>query len=269
MSVLQPGFSERVFEFSFNAEYAHRNRAVLAGAPSIPTQNEEKSLGYDVMFELNAGGGAVHAVALQHKVSRFVDQKGPSNGDFWTAAGGAYFAFRLDTDQYNLIQLISAQGMPGVEFQFCAPLFATRADMNTHYMAGSVEGNSIWIDVAGAGQITDSDTHTIVYRQDGTQAFRFSKSLTKLAVIGDAERRARRERRQAVRLDEPARIYNTALRVLREYWPDRRQKAQRVDSEVSNALPSELPAEVAPTLANAGRLLADYFGMSLLVEVRK
>lgn len=113
MSVLRPGFSERVFEFSFNAEYANRNRAILAGAPSIPTQNEEKSLGYDVMFEVNAHGGAIHAVALQHKVSRFVDRLGPTNANFWTEAGGPYFAFRLDTDQYNLIESIAAAGMPG------------------------------------------------------------------------------------------------------------------------------------------------------------
>jgi len=269
MSVLRPGFSERVFEFSFNAEYAHRNRAILAGAPSIPTQNEEKSLGYDVMFELKAGGGAVHTVALQHKVSRFVDKLGRSNGDFWKAAGGPYFAFRLDTDQYNLIQAISSMGTTGGEFQFCAPLFATRADMNTHYMASSVEGNSIWIDVAGAGQISDGDTHTIVYRQDGTQAFRFSKSPTKLTVADNAARRARWERRRAGKLEEPERIYSSALKVLREYWPERRQKAQRGSSDTGGGLPPKLPDEVAPTLVNAGRLLADYFGMSLLVEVRK
>ena len=33
MSILTPGFSERVFEFSFNAEYSYRNQALLAGVP--------------------------------------------------------------------------------------------------------------------------------------------------------------------------------------------------------------------------------------------
>lgn len=269
MSVLRPGFSERVFEFSFNAEYANRNRAILAGAPSIPTQNEEKSLGYDVMFEVNAHGGAVHAVALQHKVSRFVDRLAPTNKDFWAAAGGPYFAFRLDTDQYNLIESIASAGMPGLDFQFCAPLFATRAEMNTHYLAGSVEANAMWIDVSGAGPITDDDVHTIIYREDGTAAFRFSESKKKLAIADDAVRRAKWERRRNDTLEAPDRIYSTALQRLREYWPDRRVKVRKRTDEVTSGLPLELPDEVAPTLANAGRLLADYFGMSLLVEVRQ
>jgi hypothetical protein len=268
MSVLRPGFSERVFEFSFNAEYADRNRAILAGAPSIPTQNQEKSLGYDVMFEVNGHGGAIHAVALQHKVSRFVDRLGPTNTDFWRAAGGPYFAFRLDTDQYNLIQFMAAARVPSVEFQFCAPLFATRAEMNSHYMTGSVEGNSMWIDVAGAGPITDGDAHTIIYRQDGTQAFRFSQSPKMLTIAGDAARRVQWEGRRMSTLEAPELIYSTALKRLREYWPDRRAKTRKRSDEMSGGLPSKLPNEVEPTLANAGRLLADYFGMSLLLEVR-
>ena len=268
MSVLRPGFSERVFEFSFNAEYADRNRAILAGAPSIPTQNEEKSLGYDVMFEIADHGGAVHAVALQHKVSRFVDGLGPSNGNFWNAAGGPYFAFRLDTDQYNLIESIASTGLPGVEFQFCAPLFATRVQMNGHYLAGAVEAHSLWIDIAGAGPITDDDVHTIVYRADGSQAFRFSETPRKLAVVTDDARRVQWESRRNRVIESPERIYYTALQHLRRYWPERRSRGQRRGDSEAGALPSKLPDEAAPTFANAGRLLADYFGLSLLVEVR-
>lgn len=268
MSILRSGFSERVFEFSFNAEYASRNRAVLAGAPSIPTQNEEKSLGYDVMFEINTHGGAVHAVALQHKVVRFIDRLGPTNGNFWSAAGGAYFAFRLETDQYNLIESISSARMPGIDFNFCAPLFASRSEMNGHYIAGSVESNSLWIDVAGVGPITDSESHTIVYRQDGSQAFRFSDSPQELMVISEGKRREQWEKRRYSTLESPERIYITALRLLREYWPDRRHKLRRRSETADGIFPSRLPDEVEPTLANAGRLLADYFGISLLVEVR-
>jgi len=269
MSVLRPGFSERVFEFSFNAEYANRNRAVLAAAPSIPTQNEEKSLGYDVKFEIAAHGGAVHAVALQHKVSRFVDGLGPTNGNFWKAAGGPYFAFRLDTDQYNLIESIASAGLPGVEFQFCAPLFATRLEMNGHYLAGAVEPHSVWIDVAGAGQITDGDVHTIVYRADGSQAFRFSETAKKLAVLKDEARRVQWESRRNRVIESPDDIYYTALQLLRHYWPERRSKVQRRSDVEVGTLPSKLPDEAESTLVNAGRLLADYFGLSLLVEVRQ
>lgn len=269
MSVLRPGFSERVFEFSFNAEYANRNRAILAGAPSIPTQNKEKSLGYDVKFEIAAHGGAVHAVALQHKVSRLVDRLGPSNWAFWNTAGGPYFAFRLDTDQYNLIESIASAGLPGVEFHFCAPLFATRVAMNGHYLAGTVEAHSVWIDVAGAGRIADGDMHTIVYRADGSQAFRFSEAPKKLAIVKDEARRVQWESRRNRKIESPEHIYSTALQLLRNYWPERRSKMQRRSDMEGGTLPNKLPDEAEPTLANAGRLLADYFGLSLLVEVRQ
>lgn len=67
MPVYPPGFSERVFEFGFNSEYAAQNRAVLAAAPHIPTQNDEKALGYDIAFEIKrrGGGGAFNRSATQ------------------------------------------------------------------------------------------------------------------------------------------------------------------------------------------------------------
>src|SRR4051794_39265769 len=105
MAVYAPGFSERVFEFSFNAEFSEQQKAFLASAPDIPTQNKEKWLGYDVAFELEKRG-AIHCTALQHKVSRFVDGRSPSNRRFWDHIGGAYFAFAIDVDQFNLITSI-------------------------------------------------------------------------------------------------------------------------------------------------------------------
>src|SRR6266536_4820705 len=108
MPVYLPGFSERVFEFGFNSEYANQNRAILAAAPHIPTQNDEKSLGYDIAFEIKRHGGAVHSIAIQHKTCRFVDGESATNQKFWNAVGGPYFAFRLNVDQFNLIETIAS-----------------------------------------------------------------------------------------------------------------------------------------------------------------
>jgi len=69
MPVFPPGFSERVFEFSFNAEFANNNRAIIACAPYIPTQNEEKWLGYDVEFQIKNRG--VQSTAL-HSNTRYL-----------------------------------------------------------------------------------------------------------------------------------------------------------------------------------------------------
>lgn len=270
MSILRPGFSERVFEFAFNAEYADRNRAILAAAPSIPTQNEEKELGYDVLFEVNHRGGAIHAVALQHKVARYVDGRAPTNHHFWSAADGPYFAFSLDTDQYNLVQRVSAAKCPGFGFHFCAPVFASRRDMNTHYLGKKVEANSIWIDVSGAMQITDSATHSIIFSEDGTQAFRFSSDAIPLVVLDREERDQQREQRQNATLGEVEEIYELALSTVQDYWPNRQPiRGLSADAADSFRLPHEPPKKEAPTLPNLAKLLAKYYGMSVLVEVRQ
>lgn len=294
MPVVSAGFSERVFEFSFNAEYANRNRALLVGAPSIPTQNEEKSLGYDVQFELGTAGGATYYVALQHKVARFVDGSGPTNGHFRAAIGHIpYYAFVLDTNQYNLIETLSSLHLPGFDIHYCTPLFVTRKNMNAHYLGQSVEQNSVWINVAGIGQITDSERHTIIYDGSGSQAYRFSKAPKALEVIGVEQRqgyRARRNSRElnlqgrnsdapltprqnvdipSIEIVSPEKIYSEVFRVLQEYWPHRilSKKKQRKD-EGASAFPTRPPVEEAPSLKSANRLLVDYFGVSLIAEHR-
>ncbi|WP_249869151.1 hypothetical protein [Oceanobacillus saliphilus] len=45
------GFSERTFEFCFNAEFCMKNKGLLATHPLLPSQRQEKHLGYDVNFE--------------------------------------------------------------------------------------------------------------------------------------------------------------------------------------------------------------------------
>src|SRR5688500_6727594 len=113
VAVLYPAFPERVFEFAFNAEYCHVNRAVLIGTPELPTQNEEKYLGYDVAFEIRRAGGVVNTIALQHKTSRYVTTRSGSNARFYDEIGGPYFAVRLDTEQFNVIEDLASAHMPG------------------------------------------------------------------------------------------------------------------------------------------------------------
>ena len=268
MSILTPGFSERVYEFSFNAEYADRNRAVLAGAPSIPTQNSEKWLGYDVLFEVKRRGGAIHALALQHKVPRFINRIGPRNGDFWTAVGGPYYAFRLDVDQYNLIEAVASANLPGVEFCYSSPIFASRHEMNSHYLAKSVGANSVWIDVAGAGQLDPTEPHSIVYSPDGARSWVFSEEGRPLKTRTNEVRRARwSERRNAPLVDLPA-LYRTALEAVQNYWPKRIVGKRTDTQEDAFRLPQLAPVEELPTYEGTARLLAKYFGASLLLEVR-
>lgn len=57
--------------------------------------------------------------------------------------------------------------------------------MNAYYLARTAEANSVWIDVSGAGQIRDVDSHTIIYASSRNRAFRFSKDAGPLTIVGD------------------------------------------------------------------------------------
>jgi hypothetical protein len=63
------------------------------------------------------------------------------------------------------------------------------------------------------------------------------------------------------------RIYEVALENIRSYWPERR-RARVAEADNAFRLPEQLPNEQAPTIANAAKLLGQYYGVSLLVEVR-
>ncbi|MEP7245242.1 MAG: hypothetical protein ABI885_16410 [Gammaproteobacteria bacterium] len=108
--------------------------------------------------------------------------------------------------------------MPGVEFHFCAPIFATRKQMDVHYLAQTVEINSLWIDAKNAGQIVDEDLHSIIYSEDGTRSFLFSEKARPLKVLQYERRRTERAQRHSTTLEEVApHIYARALAILHDY----------------------------------------------------
>lgn len=165
------GFSERVFEFAFNAEFAATHRAIVVGCPDIPTQRQEKKRAYDVNFQLRQRGGAIGSLFLQHKVVRHVSSRGGSNAARYDTCKGPYFVFDIDVDQYNVIR---NQRGRGKAFYFCAPAFIDRGALETHYGAGKVVTNSLWIDVVKAPFILDHLSHSILVDESGSVAFRTS-----------------------------------------------------------------------------------------------
>ena len=116
---MHAGFSERTFEFCFNAEFCHLNAAMLATHPHIPMQNAEKDLGYDVEFEINKGG-FVRSLFLQHKVASHASVRAGRNAKFFDHHGGEYYRFPVDNDQHDTLCHLSAT--KGDAF-YCAPRF--------------------------------------------------------------------------------------------------------------------------------------------------
>ena len=272
MPVYPPGFSERVFEFGFNSEYANKNRAILAAAPHIPTQNDEKALGYDIAFEIKRHGGAVHSIAIQHKTCRFVDGESATNQKFWNAVGGPYFAFRLNVDQFNLIETIASSGLPGVQFVYCAPLFSKRKDMDTHYLANSVLTRSVWINPTGAGPITDYDAHSIIFDPTGTKAFLFSEEPRDLKIIGPRQRVSQETPLHEETIDLSA-VYETVYAGVSGFQSGERRRPRGRD-EPEFRMPAELPPVVrsrddGELIRALAELFSNYLGVSWLVEVKQ
>ena len=266
--ITPPGFSERIFEFGFNAEYADRYKAVLAGIPHIPTQNQEKSLGYDIKFEIASHHGASRYLALQHKVSRYVDGLSSSNRRFREHVGSPYYAFRIDVDQFNLIEKAASSKSGGLDFYYCAPLFHTSIAMNERYVAKDVEKNSVWIDVQGAGQLSLTEAHTMVYSPDGATAFVFSENPRRLRVSIASNKARSPERRSTVAAASPEDLVRFLNTDIENYYKNRpRPSPKQVGSP--HKFFEGLQASVQPQISAIHQLadvVTKQFGATLLVE---
>lgn len=161
---MNPGFSERTFEFCFNAEFCQIFSGLLASHPHIPSQRLEKDLGYDVEFELATGGFSA-SVFIQHKTAHFAETRAGRNGAFFGHQGGRYFRFTVDNDQHNTLRELSLT--KGNAF-YCAPRFHLRHELETHFRATTIASHSILLDPADVGEITDGHRHNITYRPDGS-----------------------------------------------------------------------------------------------------
>jgi hypothetical protein len=165
------GLSERTFEFCFNSEFCQKYRALLASHPYIPSQRQEKDLGYDVEFKIR-NHHFTRSIFLQHKVASYAEHRSGRNARFYNAHGGAYYRFPIDKDQHNV--LVKLSNKKGNAF-YCAPRFYNRSELESYFRSDTIADNSIWLNPSVAGQISDSDTHNITFDPTGAQAFLHSE----------------------------------------------------------------------------------------------
>jgi hypothetical protein len=158
-----PGFSERMFEFCYNAEYCQLNAAMLATHPHIPSQRLEKYLGYDVEFRLTHER-YTRSVFLQHKVSSFAEVRAGKNAKFYDTHGAAYFRFPVNNEQHNVLCDLSRS--KGDAF-YCAPKFYLPRQLEANFRTSSIGENSILLNPLDVGEIPDAETHNITYDTNG------------------------------------------------------------------------------------------------------
>ena len=156
---MSPGFSERTFEFCFNAEYCQLNAALLATHPHIPSQRAEKDLGYDVEFRINEGN-YTRSLFLQHKVSSFAEVLAGRNAAFYAAHGQPYFRFTVDNEQHNVLCELSRT--KGNAF-YCAPRFHLSHELESRFRGSSIAASSILLDPLDVGDVVGEERHNITY----------------------------------------------------------------------------------------------------------
>lgn len=179
---MKADFSERTFEFCFNAEFCNKYSSIIAGHPMLPTLQEEKSLGYDVKFNI-AAGTIVNSIFLQHKVPSYAARRQHNNQSSYDAHKGPYYRFPVNNDQHNL--LVNAR-MRFESFYYCAPLFNSTKVLQDKYNTRTILDSSILIDPNSYG-ITDKRQHHITYNPLGNEAFLHSepKKIETLSNIKD------------------------------------------------------------------------------------
>ena len=193
-----PEFSERMFEFAYNAEYCRTNFAFLAAAPYIPNQRMERLLAYDVALRIKKGA-PVSSLFLQHKVAtKYWVPVGQKTSSHYSAAlGSRYFRFGLNNRQYNRILFLRTK--KATPIFFCAPKFTSESWINKYFLSSLIEKKSIWIDIAGAGRLVGANfhkSHSIGYRVNESRVLRFSNEPERLgAVAADARGEAIKARR--------------------------------------------------------------------------
>jgi hypothetical protein len=273
MAVHLPGVSERVFEFAFNSEFCTSSGALIAGCPYIPTQNQEKRLGYDVAIKIQAGS-KIRSLYLQHKVARQVDGLSGSNKKFRDAVGSPYFAFSLDVDQYNLIHRFSQKKTR--EFYYCSPIFTSRKDLDSHYIAKTVVPNSAWIDVSSWKAIPNADTasHCIVYSPDLQKVSRFSDEPEK-SVPADkpSVEKFHSAPVRKFQTEDLAADYFDFFDTLQDWWPERSKRRRKSDESTDFQMKSVLPPrredfkQPKQVVEAIQEITGDYLGVSWLVKV--
>jgi len=168
---MNPGFSERTFEFCFNSEYCQLNAAILATHPHIPSQRMERDLGYDVEFRLTEGDYS-RFLFLQHKVAYYAETRSGRNAHFYERHAGPYFRFHVDNDQHNTLRTLAATR--GNAF-YCAPRFHLSHQLDTQFRGSTIGSNCVMLDPTDVGDITDQENHNITYKPDGTDGTLHSK----------------------------------------------------------------------------------------------
>lgn len=207
-------FSERLFEFAFNCNFAKRYKAALLSSPFIPSQNQEGTDAFDAVFELLIGGD-YELRFFQHKVPLYVDAPSGSNSHFVKQVGLPYFRVPLDNNQYRLVRSLGSRRRTfPISIEYCSPRFWRHDDLNRRFMKSRIIDHSISIDVQDCGPLT-AGAHSLVYPAMGPlDAWRFSKEPA-IARVRTFDSKGQADRNREVQALRPVELLAQIVRTIR------------------------------------------------------
>ena len=155
-------FSET--QFVVCAMHELMNKLLPSGGwtmPFIPTQVEEKKVGYDCRLK-----GPVKTLFIQFKVSKKFTRK---HAKHWNDFKKEYYQFKIwpdsKTHQHNdLVDLANKSAKNRVFY--CAPAFISNIEFENYYTKGEVLQNSIFVDCKTLWKISGDDKHCVCFLPD-------------------------------------------------------------------------------------------------------
>lgn len=164
---MKPEMSEFSYGYAYTSELVPSLGSSVIAAPEFPSLQQEGKPGggYDVKIDHG------YPLFLQFKLSHHLAR---TNSKEYPLMGGAYYRWhmhaRRHSSQHDLLLDLESKGN---EVFYVAPAFHQTAELNAHYLAGSVVNTSVVFRPSDIGALPDDEEHYVVFN-DRPLAYRCS-----------------------------------------------------------------------------------------------
>ncbi len=183
---MQAEFSERDFEFCFNAAYLQKNAGSLVAVPFIPSQRLERVVGWDVRFRLKQGRTR-RSVFIQHKRPSYTAKPRGRAAAVFKRYGGPYYRFPVasarDAHQFNRLTALANRGR---SVEYTAAAFHRLSELEAAFSDGTLLGKTMYISPKGQRAARDKRPHSYSFVPDRRFAFHSEMHSLGTAVTWDA-----------------------------------------------------------------------------------
>lgn len=183
VKIMQCEFSETQFLFGILHEITNKlNPANGWTAPIIPTQVDEKNLGYDCKLQ-----SKLRTIFFQFKVPEKLTR---NNAKYWSEFNDEYYLFKIWPDsltpQHNKLVDLANKDVRYNVF-YCSPAFIKDSEYSDFYEKGEIAKNSIYVSCKNLYKINGDDKHDISYTIDPRKAIMHSDNPQPLRSLGYEE----------------------------------------------------------------------------------